>query len=1022
MLFRFDDFEMDTDAFELRRDGVRVAIQRRVFDLVAYLVAHVDRVVTKEELFAEVWGGVSVSDASLSQAVKQARRALDDDAEAPRFILTTRGRGYRFGRPVERVEADAPSTTTTLPAVDPSFLAEPPASRRRAPLVGRAAPLGQLEGALASAAAGRARLVFVSGEPGVGKTCLLDALAERGFAAGFQVLFGRCYGGDEAPSFWPWREILRGFAESHEQAVLGLVRAGGRGVRSLLPDIVGAQTIDAEPEDKAPRTARFRMFDAITLALQRVSQQTPLLILLDDLQRADEPSLELLAFLMRAAPHARIAVVAAHRTLAPNTSLPLAAALPELGRIETARLIALAGLEEADVSDMLTAGLGSKPTPDLVRALTIATGGNPYFLTQLVRLLAAEGSDPLGTRFELPQRWLRSSFGDAIRGHLSMLSAGCRAALDAAAVLGDSFDLRDLALVSARSTEDTVQGVGEALDLGVVVEGPGAPGRYRFAHAVLRDAIYAALPLHLRITLHGRAAKALAATQGRPTDPRFSEISWHYLQAAPGVDPSLAVDFATRAAEHAAKMGMYEDATRLYERALEALSLGGAEPVRRVEVMLALGNAAFRAGDLARSKGIFEESAVLARQLGDPAKLADAALGYALEDERSATDQRRVAMLLEGLAAVSGEDERRRVLLMGRLAVAQSLGSEPSAREEPAREAVALARQAGDPKTLAYALRCLHFVLLGPSRAEERGAVATEQIELSRRIGDAEAELRGVVCRLVDRLELGDTPGAFADVDDHARLAALLKQPSHLHAAALYSAMRALFEGDLARAEGALEAAGGDASLASAGLLPLIQLRKEQDRLTEIEPLLAASVARAPTRALRRAQLAYVAIRRGATEEASRILAHIEAETLVRDPDVVAASAQLAVCAFLTGDRAQAEGLKELLLPHATRHVVHGQGVVYAGPVSYYLGLLDATTGTFDDAQSHLTRALATSQRSGSIPFEMRALYALSEVLRRRAKPGDAARARSHAAEATALARSNGLQAAEPLRGAYLLW
>lgn len=1012
MIFRFDDFELDTDAFELRRSGEPVPLQRRVFDLVAYLAAHGERVVTKEELFEHVWEGVTVSDASLSQAVKQARKALGDDADAPSFILTTRGRGYRFGRPVTTSGRAAASVTVTRHEPE----APPPLSRRAAPFVGRDACTGTFDAALDAASRGTPRLVLLSGEAGIGKTRALDELAARAVSRGFRVLRGRCYGGDEgAPSFWPWRELLRAFDEQRAGELASAVRAGAEGLASLLPELDPFRPESSRGAGDDVLRARFRLFEAVSAVLREGAREAPIALLFDDLHVADEPSLLLLTFFIRQIREARVLVAGAYRSLIPGHAAPLATHLPALAREPATRTVVLSGLGEDEVGLLLSVGLGAPPSAELARAVHAQTGGNPFFVAQMLHLLGAAAVDPEAQGVALPVALLRSSLGDAIRGHLASLSPGCRRVLDAAAIFGDSFELAVLSATSARPRDEVVAGLGEAVASGIVAELSAGPGRYRFAHALLRDAIDAALPLDERVRLHARAADALAKLHPSPADPSFAQISWHYLQAAPVIDGARAAELACAAAEQATHAGLHEDAVPLYERALEALALSGGEPVRRVEVLLALGNAAFRAGDLARSKGVFEESAALARRLGDKAKLADAALGYALEDERSATDQRRVAMLSEGLAAVAGDDARRRALLMGRLAVAQALGSEPAARERLAHEAVALARSSGDPAALTYALRCLHFVLLASRRVEERCAVATEQIELARRVGDREAEQRGVACRLVDRLELGDGAGAVDDVALHTRLANELKQPAARPTTRLYEVLRALLQGRLDEAEARLAEVPAAASPTppSSVILQRFQLRREQGRLAELGPELALALARAPERALRRALLGHARLVAGEVAEARRELTAATADegALSRDADGLASVALLASLAFLLGDAGRAPLLARLLAPHGKHHVVLGVGAVYAGPVPYYLGLLALLEQRPADAVAHLEAALDGSRDMGALPFVCRAERALAEALVRRARKGDDARARQLVASAVTRAREHGLGA-----------
>ncbi|MFT3775265.1 MAG: AAA family ATPase [Minicystis sp.] len=1013
MMYRFGEFTLDPETFELRRGFDPIALQRRVFDLIAYLIEHADRLITKEELFERVWNGVAVSEASLAQAVKHARRALGDDADNPSFIVTVRGRGYRFAGAVTRVE--------TTPEIHRAVRSDPPrvdAAPRRSTLAGREAALNVLEDALREAHAGRGGVVLLSGEPGIGKTRVLDELGTIARESGARVLFARCYLGDEgAPILWPWVQILRLGAAFDREGVATLARERADALPDLLPEI--AARAEAPPAAADPLRARFQLFDAIAGWLRRAADAGPMTILLDDLHRADEPSLLLLKLLAGSIRDARILVAGAHRSLVTSARGPLADLLGGLAREGGCRSVALEGLAEEDVGQLLEHGLGATPKPALVRAVHAQTGGNPFFVTQILHVLTARGGVP--DEDALPALVLRSSAGEAVRAHLEILSPACRDMLAAASVCGVSFDLAPLAAAAERPIPEIIELLGEAIAGGIVVADERRAGRHRFVHALVRDALHASIPLPRRVRLHGQIGNALAAQEQSGAAASLSEIAYHFLQAAPAGHAAEAATYAVRAAEEAASKGGHEDAARLYERALEALDLGPADPMRRVEVMLALGNAKFRAGDLSRSKQIFEQSGRIARSLGAGDKLAEAALGYALEDERSTADKRRIAFLQEGLSAITGGSEARRALLTGRLAVAQYFAAGRGAREKLAREAVEAARRSGDMAALAFALRCLHFVLLAPDTTEERGDISGELVTLAGQLDDRDGELRALACRIVDRLELGRLAEVDADIAAYGRIAAEVGQPAYQWSALLYRAGRALMSGPLDRAAVLIDEAmapGGVERRFSAGpeggglLVLLFQLRRAEGRLQEVADDLAAGVARAPERALRRALLSLVAIARGDHAAAARELSALTASDLgpIRvDLDWLGTVACLAEIASELGDKPRTEVLHDALLPYAGRLVLAGYGVACLGPVSHYLGLAAATLGRYRDAEKHLDDAMATSRALGAAPFEARAKLAQAEVLRRRGEGDDEARAGGLVEEAREVARRLGL-------------
>jgi hypothetical protein len=626
----------------------------------------------------------------------------------------------------------------------------------------------------------------------------------------------------------------------------------------------------------------------------------------------------------------------------------------------------------------------------------------------MVHVAASRGGVP--DEAELTALVLRSPAAEAIRAHLAILSPACRELLSAAAVAGAAFDASTLAAALERPAAEVMALCAEATARGILAPEERRAGRLRFAHTLVRDALHAAVALPERVCLHGRLGAALAAQEQAGGAPDLAEIAYHLLQAAPAGGAVEAATWALRAAEDAAARGAHEDAARQYERALEAIDLGPPDPMRRVDVMLALGTARFRAGDLSRSKEVFQQSGKIARALGAGDKLAEAALGYALEDERTAADRRRIAFLEEGLRAVAASGSARRALLSGRLAVAQYFAADRGAREKLAQEAVAEARASGDDGALAFALRCLHFVLLAPDTAEARLAVSGELCALEARLDDREGELHALACRIGDRLELARVAEADADIAAHARLAADLGQPAFVFSALLHRAGRALVSGPLARAEAILAEAGRVAGPPGGPHLALLfLLRRAQGRLGEIEEALAESVARAPERTLRRALLAQLRLSHGDRAAAARELAALTEGGLgaVRvDLEWLGTVACLAEIAAALGDAPRAALLHDALAPYAGRLVLAGHAAACVGPVTHFLGLAAMAAGRPEEAERHLEAAMEAGRALGAPVFTARAARPLAELCRR---AGESARADALALEAGAEAARLGL-------------
>jgi tetratricopeptide (TPR) repeat protein len=291
---------------------------------------------------------------------------------------------------------------------------------------------------------------------------------------------------------------------------------------------------------------------------------------------------------------------------------------------------------------------------------------------------------------------------------------------------------------------------------------------------------------------------------------KLAELAHHFLEAAPAGELHKGLRYATAAAERAAGRLAYEDAAQLYERALRALELTGADGARRCDLLLALGDAYARAGSVQPARGAFRRAAGYARRLRSPERLAQAAIGFGGPRATYAiVDEEVVGLLEEALAALGSGDDGLRARLLARLAMELYFADAPERRAALAEEAVTTARSVGEPATLAYALGARDAALWGPAGVEERLAIAGEVLELAARAGDREQALEGHARRAVALIQLGDLAAARADMRSHSRLAQELRHPFGLWRGFVWQAMEALlagrFEEALARSEEALE-------------------------------------------------------------------------------------------------------------------------------------------------------------------------------------------------------------------------
>ncbi|MGH8777367.1 MAG: ATP-binding protein, partial [Jiangellaceae bacterium] len=339
-----------------------------------------------------------------------------------------------------------------------------------ADLVGRDSELAQIDALLDRVADGHASVVVVTGEAGVGKTALLDAMTRRADNRGFAVALGRC-AASESPPYWPWPRVLHTLAGSDEQ--VAEPRVGGRAA----------------------------LFAAAADRLEQSSAERPVFVAIDDLQWADESSLALGSFLVAAAAGLRIGLAFGVRDEPAEITPALRDSLAVLPA-DVVRL-PLSGLDASATSELLHNVLAYAPPPAMVEELHARTGGNPLFVKECAQLAAEQGGS---ATVVVPDR-----VRQVITRRVARLPEGAYTVLAAASV-ADDFDPELLAALTDMTVADVGDGLGEALEARLVVMDDDG---YRFAHALIRETLLDTQPAGRRIELHQRTAAALEARLDR---------------------------------------------------------------------------------------------------------------------------------------------------------------------------------------------------------------------------------------------------------------------------------------------------------------------------------------------------------------------------------------------------------------------------------------------------------------------------------------------------------------------------
>ncbi len=841
--------------------------------------------------------------------------------------------------------------------------------------VGRERELAELTRLLDDVLGGATRLALVSGEPGIGKTTLADALGADARERGGRVVWGRAVETGGAPAFWPWVQILR--------SVLDAGADVASAVRRLVPELREDDRLD-DTDASATDAARFELFDGVAQQLVRSARSAPLVVVLDDVHAADVPSIQLLHFCAREIRDARLLLVATYRDAEVRADAELAELIGRISR--EGRSISLHGLSANDVTGVLRDELGVD-AERLGAAVHELTDGNPLFVKEIGRLLA-DGSielDRIGA-------FLPEGVRETIRQRVRPLPGAVRDIVDAAAVAGSSFWPATLAAAVGRDDADVLAALDEAEVLGLVRRDTAAGGQYRFGHALIRDALYEDLSSTTRAAMHGRLADAIERGHAGHIDAHLAQLAHHYFEASAAGSIDKAIGYSRRAGRQALRLYAYEEAVNHLERAL----LFASDGPERCELLLDLSEAFWKSGDQERARSAFADAAAIARSSGDAMLLARAALGFGGGGYTGRVDPLLHDLLVEALA-VTRDASATRARLLSRLAL--ELYYEDRDRNLAlTQEAVAIARSLDDPPTLIAALNARRNAVWGPDDLEGRLAMATEVAHLGDHYSLREQALDGHIWRMYGLAEAGDIDGMDRELALLDRLTTELRQPQASWEIDVFKAGRAMMAGRLAEAErwmGEAAERGRASHVADAGLAHAVQLfclRELQGRLHEIEGALDGFAVAYPHITALRAAAIFALAELGRSRDAQEQLDGFRAQgfPLRRDRHWLIGAALLAEASARLEDEVSARMVYEMLLPYAD-HIVVTPAVLSFGAVSHHLAMAADALDRPDDAVRHLEHALDRHVATRNRPWQARSTYELGRIC---AEQGDDGRAK----------------------------
>jgi class 3 adenylate cyclase len=899
--------------------------------------------------------------------------------------------------------------------------------------LGRERETHELRGAIDDAVGRRGRTVLISGESGIGKTRLASEAAAYAALRGAQVLWGRSYAGAGAPAYWPWVQVIRDYARGHDAETVASDLGSGAfeiaqivsEIRERMPEIPESPPLDAEQ-------ARFRLFDSVSRFLIGASERQPLAIFLEDLQQADHPSLMLLAFIARELAHSRVFLLGTYR----DDELPgdhyLNEVLPALSKERGYARVKLRGLSDQHVKAMLEAVLQQplqrREELTLADAVCRESEGNPYFTEEIIRhLIDSEVLDwrdgrwvttiPDGEELGIPR-----GVHEVVSRRLEKLPAETLELLSTAAIIGREFDLQILTHVSGLEADAVLARMQPALEGAIVRQAIGEPGRYGFAHGATRDALYDDFPTPRRSQLHIAAGEALEELYEDRIESHLSAIAFHFAKAAPYGDVAKAADYAWWAGERAAATYAYEDAASLYATALRLFdTISEVVPQRRCDLLLALGDARWRAGEAEGARKTFGEAATIARQLALQDHYARAALGYgggtggfSITDR---ADEKLVAMLEEALQMLPARDSALRVTVLARLALELRCKGALAEADRTSAQATEMAERVGDTKILLLAMHSRQWSTLGPDRIDEAIASGEEMARLARIVGDRDMEFEGHQLRLIALAQLGDFRAVDHEIAACDRLAGELHQPRYLWQTAVFRTMRALMQGRYKESERLAQTALSIGQRAEREVAAVVfgahsfLTRLADGTLEQLRD--AAREAAARYGQAWPASYVWLLTEIGQLDEARARFAELAAdgfEALRRGSDWLTSVCVLSMGSIQIGDQEAASALYELLVPYEDRCTLFLAGAGCLGSNHAFLGFAAAAAARHQDAVHHFELALARNAEIGSDYVTPRVCYEYARMLLSRSEPGGRETAMGLVDRGLALAQRNGMR------------
>jgi DNA-binding SARP family transcriptional activator/tetratricopeptide (TPR) repeat protein len=809
------------------------------------------------------------------------------------------------------------------------------------------------------------QIILLRGEAGVGKSRLLAELARRMMDRGVRVLAGWC----DPEAIIPFRPMAEAFRPMVERDTADIwpssvTKAADRVARFFTE-------ADQSHQRSDPETDRLRYFEGMTNLLHEAAYHYSLLLAIDDIHWLDASSAALLRFLVRQPAHHPVLLLASYRSDPGEHTAAWARTLDELQRLRSCSLVEVTELTPDAAVSIITdvvPDFSAERVDALAQRILPVTGGNPLFVREIALQMSGAGQNG-PDQIPVPRSMLA-----AVIERLHSISPTTHDVVNAAAVLGQNFNLDDVAVVAGCSARVALASLDEAHSARLVNEVPNSIDQYTFRHALLREAVHSLMPNSRRVRAHFDAGRAF---DGRDDMRSVVAKAFHLIEAVPLCPPETAALASIDAADAALARLAFEEAARVILRALE---LRGSNPsisnAANFDLLIRLGRARSYRGENAASDEAFVAAAGVARALDDPTRLATAALGDDLDTRPLTPSPARLSLLEEALRAMGEQDSALHIAVASAYVSLASLSRGSASVRALADATVVSARRLADPLALSKALLAWLTCTNAVASPSERLAVATEALEQAESAGNSSRAARARLTRMSFLFRLGRAHDAQAEYGRYRALAESTRVPRYLWhadvAAAAIGRLLGRFGDAQAAAERAL-ATGQKFEVAEAGMVFAVHeffIHLHQGRLDELRPKIDAFAASRPDLISWTLSAALAASASDDVQAARQTLDRFANMLPELDPDAEFWSDQLMLATQLACELDAGPDIATLLwdrlIPRRGEFEVFGATTATLGPVDRALGGLAGQRGKHDDACRLFRASFDLCQQMGS--------------------------------------------------------